>query len=161
MPLSKEEIRQRQRDRYYANHERYLENKRAYYQNNKETIRAKQKQYRETNYEHILEQNRRWRKNNPIKARIKDTNYRYRKYQAMPSWLTLEHKNNISEIYTMCRTKNKETGVSHHVDHIIPIKGENVCGLHVPWNLQVVTASYNLSKKNKVEAGELTIEDAE
>ena len=151
MALSPEETRQRQRARYYANRDHFLEQKKKYYQENKDTIRAKQKKYREENYELLLEKNRSWRKNNPIKARMKDVAYRYRKNKAQPEWLSEEHKKQICEIYRCCKQISKETGIPHHVDHIIPIKGENVSGLHVPQNLQIVTASYNMSKKNKVQ----------
>jgi len=43
-----------------------------------------------------------------------------------------------------------ETGIKHEVDHIIPIKGKNVSGLHVPWNLQILTKSKNAKKRNRV-----------
>ena len=76
---------------------------------------------------------------------------RAKKLKAMPAWLTKDHHNEILEFYTKAKKlsmllKDEEP---LHVDHIVPLNGENVSGLHVPWNLRVVTAEENRSKGNK------------
>lgn len=64
-------------------------------------------------------------------------------HQATPSWLSTEDKLKIRNMYINCPKE-------HHVDHILPLKGQNISGLHVPWNLQWLPAKVNLSKGNKV-----------
>jgi 5-methylcytosine-specific restriction endonuclease McrA len=68
----------------------------------------------------------------------------------MPQWLSPIHCAQIQEKYDVAKAVTVQTGIEHHVDHIVPLQGKTVCGLHVPWNLQVITARENLSKKNKV-----------
>jgi hypothetical protein len=71
------------------------------------------------------------------------------KLKATPSWLTEKQLNDINTIYKACAKITERTGKAHHVDHIIPLQGVDVCGLHVPWNLAILPASMNLAKHNK------------
>ena len=69
--------------------------------------------------------------------------------KATPKWLTQEHKKQIIDTYELMRDCRTVTGEDYHVDHIVPLNGENICGLHVPWNLQVLPAYINIAKSNK------------
>jgi hypothetical protein len=71
--------------------------------------------------------------------------YRASKLKATPLWADLEQ---IQRIYTVCAKVSERTGVEHHVDHIIPLQGDNVCGLHVERNLAIIPAKMNLEKSN-------------
>lgn len=61
----------------------------------------------------------------------------------MPKWLTAEHKAAIKAIYREAVRTEQETGIKHEVDHIVPLQGKTVSGLHVPWNLRVLPAIVN------------------
>lgn len=73
-----------------------------------------------------------------------------RKLKATPAWLSTEHKEAISLFYKKAKALSTHTSTQHHVDHIIPLKGKLVSGLNVPWNLQILTATENCKKSNKV-----------
>jgi hypothetical protein len=73
-----------------------------------------------------------------------------RNRKATPKWLTKEHKQQIVDIYELMRDCRAVTGEDYHVDHIVPLRGKNICGLHVPWNLQVLPAYVNINKSNNI-----------
>ena len=75
--------------------------------------------------------------------------YKHSLLKNTPKWLSWKQQDNIDNFYIQARKKTKLTGNMYHVDHIVPLQGENVCGLHVPWNLQILTAYENQSKGNK------------
>lgn len=71
--------------------------------------------------------------------------------QATPTWLSDSDKEWMADIYKQSQHLKSQHNVVTAVDHIVPIKGENVCGLNVPWNLRVTTQKYNSAKSNKLE----------
>ena len=68
---------------------------------------------------------------------------------ATPPWLTKEQKLEMELVYRDAAELTLLTGVRHEVDHVQPIKGRKSCGLHVPWNLQVLTWRENNRKRNR------------
>jgi hypothetical protein len=72
------------------------------------------------------------------------------KTQRTPAWLTPEDLWLIEEFYETAAERTKSTGVQWHVDHMIPLRGKTVSGLHVPGNLQVILGTENSRKGNRV-----------
>lgn len=80
-----------------------------------------------------------------------DTSVRKRRHrEATPAWLTKDERRQMRELYVQARRLTAVTGERYVVDHIVPLRGESVCGLHVPWNLRVITQDENLQKSNKL-----------
>lgn len=93
--------------------------------------------------------NKQWKAQNPAKVSAMDAKRRAAKLCRTPKWLSLKDIWMIEEIYDLAALRTKMTGFTWHVDHIIPLQGKKVSGLHVPANLRVVPGSENLAKSNK------------
>lgn len=96
--------------------------------------------------EYHREAHRMWSARNPAKVIANVNKRRADKATRTPKWLTSEQWAAMDEHYVLAQRLSQETGTDHHVDHIVPLRGKKVSGLHVPWNLQVMTASANLQK---------------
>ena len=104
------------------------------------------------NAEHAKAKHKEWKQANVYLVDTHRANYRAYKIQASPPWLTDEHHKQIADMYWLSKDLEAISGETYHVDHIVPLQGKDVCGLHVPWNLQILPADINLSKSNKYVA---------
>lgn len=119
--------------------------------NNRDKKNASTKKWREKNPELRADYGRKWRSENPDKNRAKAARRRAARVLRTPSWLSEFDKARIRSKYEEAERLTRETGIAHHVDHVIPLNGEFVSGLHVPDNLQVLTEFANLSKGNRFD----------
>jgi len=124
-----------------------------YFFKNKEKINNKAKQWYKDNTEYAKQKSslnsKKWRTENKEKNCSKSNRYRALKLQAVPKWVDEEGMWLIDEAYSLAKLRSKVTKNKWHVDHIVPLKGRNVCGLHVIENLQVILATQNFKKGNK------------
>jgi len=120
------------------------------YSKNRESRRAQQSEYYNLNVQAILEQKSKYGKENPDKVNAISMKKYASKMQRMPSWLTKEQIGNIQKFYTKAKILSKKSGINFEVDHIVPLQGKNVSGLHVPWNLQILTEVENIKKGNRI-----------
>jgi hypothetical protein len=89
-----------------------------------------------------------WRKNNRDYCNYATATYKANKKFRTPKWLTVEQQKQIKLWYHRAKLASIFTGNIYEVDHIIPLKGDKVSGLHVPWNLQILTKTENVKKSN-------------
>lgn len=118
-----------------------------YYERNKKLVIARA-QARPSEAKRLYKT--RYKEANPELYKLLTSLRRRRHKNATPKWLSTDQKKNIRNLYLHAMSLSKVTGERYAVDHIIPLNGEDVCGLHVPWNLRVITQEENLAKSNKV-----------
>ena len=124
---------------------------RKYHADNREKQLERYRKWRSENREKDRESTRKWGEANKDKRNAREAKRRAAKLQRTPKWLTKEHYKQMADMYTKAQWLTEQTGVKYNVDHIIPLQGDNVSGLHVPWNLQVITAAENFSKGSKFD----------
>jgi hypothetical protein len=172
---NKEEIRKKQKNYTDENKESLkaykLRNKEniktkldEYRKINKEKIAKQEKEYKEANSEHIRQKSaeyraknvdkkrqvwKEWSINNKEKILANNAKRRAGRLQRTPSWLTADQLQQIEWFYAEAKRLSEETGIKHHVDHVLPLQGKNVSGLHISENLQILTARENIRKSNR------------
>jgi 5-methylcytosine-specific restriction endonuclease McrA len=115
--------------------DRHRERNRAYYRANSDKIKKKTAA---------------WLKSHPEVVSFFSAAWRAHKTAGCPAWLTACECELMRDAYLYARAWSKATGVPHEVDHIIPLRGKNVCGLHVPWNLRLIPQAENRRKSNRL-----------
>ena len=118
-----------------------------YYEKNKEAVKARANARPSSE---VNQYKKKYKEANPelYKALVSVRKRRHR--NATPKWITKEQKLAIRKLYLDAIRLTKITGERYVVDHIVPLISDEVCGLHVPWNLRVITQEENLKKSNKL-----------
>ena len=141
------------------------EKRKKWEEENKEKRKIAKKEWIEKNREKVNKANSEWQKNNPDKVKLRNDRHKntphgkisrqasrdaYRKRCKEASMNRFDIKN-ITNIYRKCKELSILTGIKYHVDHIVPIRSDKVCGLHCSWNMAIITADDNLKKSNHFE----------
>lgn len=148
---NKEQKKQADQNYRAANRQKLAEHSVTYRAANREKIMAQKRKYAEENRERLLAKQKEWKAANKGKVLANVTLRKMKKKKATPSWLTREQRIEMRWAYELAELLTENLGEPHQVDHIVPICHPLVCGLHVPWNLQVLTAAANREKSNRFE----------
>jgi len=119
----------------------------AYYHS---SLAPKIKKLRNENPEEGYKNQRNWEKRHPGRKRAITAARQIAILQATPKWYKYEKKA-IADLYEQSSLLTKQTGKLYTVDHIVPIQGKKVCGLHTLCNLRIITGKENFSKNNKFD----------
>lgn len=137
---------------YWCN-ECYKKINRTRYEKNQTKIIARVKKWQQEHPDRDRDNARSsaWQKANSGKWNAYIAKKRAKIKERMPKWLSIDHLIEIRHFYEDASRFSKINNEPYHVDHIVPLQGRNVSGLHVPWNLQILKGSENCSKSNKFE----------
>ena len=116
----------------------------------RDKVSAIRTKWSESNPEKARQSSKNWKQSNPNKVAESASRHRAAKDLRMPDWLTPADRLEFDTVYAYCAAL-RSAGLDYHVDHIVPLRGKSVSGLHVPWNLQVIPAVENMSKGNRFQ----------
>lgn len=138
-----------QRKQYRAlNASDIAQRKREAYLSDIDRQREIRKEWQRSNPEKVATRNAKWKKSNADKVLLSTLRRLQHIKQATPTWADEFF---IGEAYHIAKVREKMLGGKWHVDHIVPLRGNDVCGLHVHNNLQVIPAQVNLKKSNSFQ----------
>ena len=119
----------------------------AWRANNREKDLANKRRWHHENAAKHNAMNMKWAREHPERMKSNNARRRAKSLRATPSWA---NKFFIDEIYRLAALRTKVTGIEWEVDHIIPLRNPLVCGLHWEGNMQVIPASQNNLKGNRL-----------
>ncbi len=127
------------------NPDKYKERNKSYFSREdvKEASRARTKEWVVNNKEKKRESDKKWVSENRAIMTSYKAKRRAKEQMATPAWLTKAQLDAIKSVYIESERLSLETGIPHQVDHIVPLSGRIVSGLHVPWNLRAIPATEN------------------
>lgn len=132
-----------------ANPEKRKEQSKRYAKKHPDVIKAKTARWRKSNPEKAAAMDKKTKLKNKATVLANKAKYRANKRSRTPIWVDKDHLWLIKEAYDLAILRTKLFGFEWHVDHIVPLNGKLVSGLHVLENLQVIPGKENLLKNNK------------
>lgn len=129
-----------------ANRERDAAQKAAYYVANRERVLARQAAGYAADPAKYAARVKAYRAAHRAEYVARVVRYQTTKIRATPAWANADL---VAAYYVLAEVMGRATGVPHHVDHVEPLRGRHVCGLHNEFNLQVLPAEVNIAKGNR------------
>jgi hypothetical protein len=133
------------------NPDKVQQHNRAQYEKFSSKIVAGVKRYRDKNRDKLNKQKRQYAKANRHIFNKLQAKRKAAELQRTPAWLTADDFWLIEEAYDLAALRTRMFGFAWHVDHVVPLQGKLVSGLHVPTNMQVIPGDDNRRKSNTFE----------